>query len=399
LRLLVINQYYPPDVASTGRIAAEICSGLVKRGIEVHVVTGQPSYTESSSEAPQCEVLEGVYIHRVSLRGARGRTRIWTRIGGYSWFMLGAWKLACALVQSQNFDKVVTFHNPPFVGLIGAHLARRYKLQYIYILQDIHPDWLLAAGWYLPSPIVWFWETLNRWIFKHAEVIVVLGEGMKHTLEGKGVPAEQIKVIPLWGLPELDPQPRSQSIRRELGISDEELLLLYSGNMGIMHPLDPIVDAAALLQGLPVQFLFVGDGVRRAYLIERVKKEKIANVSFLPFQPQDRFVELIAASDVCFTVLKPGMERLALPSKGFTFLSAGRPLITIMSPEAEVARLVAEAECGWNVTTGQELADLIRKLINDRQEILYRGQKARKVYEERFRRELIIGEYAKVLGA
>jgi len=73
---------------------------------------------------------------------------------------------------------------------------------------------------------------------------------------------------------------------------------------------------------------------------------------------------VVGASDACFVVLQPGLERLALPSRAFTFLSAGRPLITFMAPEAELTRLVETATCGWNVTDAWELVELVHRLLD-----------------------------------
>ncbi len=362
------------------------------------MVTGQPSYTRSVPEAPAFEVRDGVHVHRVPLGWAKGRERMTTRVAGYLRFLWGAWRVARKLVESERPKCVMTFHNPPVVGLIGAHLAVRYKLRFIYAVYDIHPDVLLATGWKLPRPLIWVWEAVNRQVFRNADAVIVLGEGMRQTLvEGKGVPIDKIKVIPPWGRPELTPMPRDSSIRQEMGIGEQDLLLLYAGNMGIMHPLDPLVDAAAALQGLPVRFLFVGNGVKRPHLVARVEKEGIGQVVFLPFQPEDRFVRLVAAADACFVVLEPGMERLAVPSRAFTFLSAGKPLITLMAPEAEIARLLVEAECGWNVTDGVALARLLRWLVQNPDELVRRALNARRVYEERFRRENAIRAYAELL--
>lgn len=398
-RLLVINQYYAPDLASTGQLAAELCEGLVHRGFEVHVVTGRPSYSRKSPDAPSFEVRNGVHVYRVPI-WSKGRERMTSRIFGYLQFLWGAWWRARRLLRNKSFDIVLTFHNPPFVAALGAYLANQHKIRYVYVLYDIHPDILIATGWSLPRPVIQLWEVLNRWIFRHAERIVVLGEGMKQTLvEGKGVPQEKVRVIPIWGRPELEPIPKIQSvsIRRELGIGENELLLLYSGNMGIMHPLDPILDAAAELHDAPVSFLFIGDGARRESLIRRVKNEGLKNVKFLPFQPEERFVQLVAAADACFVVLQPGLERLALPSRAFTFLSAGRPLITIMSPEAELVRLLKEHRCSWNVTSGAELTQLIRRLISHREEIEEYGIRARELYNARFQREKVLQQYLDVL--
>lgn len=368
----------------------------------MRVITGQPSYTRSSPDAPSFEVLEGVSVHRVSLGGLKGRERFSTRVLGYLRFLRGARQKAYRVIQEERPDIVLTFHNPPLVGWIGAHLARRYGLPFVYVLYDIHPDVLLRTGWKLPTPVIWAWERLNRRIYESAAAIVVLGDAMRQVLARKGVPSEKVFVIPPWARPELAPLPRDcgpvLSLRKALGLGERDLLLLYAGNMGVMHPLDPLLDAAAALQGEPVHFLFLGDGVRRAQLVERVQREGLRQVTFLPYQPEERFAELVAAADACFVVLEPGLEQLAVPSRAFTFLSAGRPLIALMAPEAEIARLVQKAGCGWTVSTGEELRELLRQLIETPEEVEERGRRAREIYRAEFRREKALERYAQVLA-
>lgn len=399
-KLLVINQYYAPDLASTGQLAAEICKSLVKHGFEVHVVTGQPSYMASSPEAPRYEVLDGVHVYRVSLGGLRGREKMRTRLLGYTWFLWGAWKLSWSLTKTYLYDGVLTFHNPPFVSLLGAYLAKKYKMPYIYVIYDIHPDFVIQGGWYLPKWAIQVWNMLNKYAFRRAKIIVVLGEGMKRNLvETKGVPPLKVKVIPLWARPELTPVDKEKGapLRQELGIPPEELLLLYAGNMGLKEPLEPILDAAVMLRNQPVHIVFVGSGVKREHLIARIRQEQLDKVHVLPFQPKERFAQLVAAADACFVTLKHGFEKISVPSRAYTFLSAGRPLITIMVPDADIARLVVETGCGWNVTSSDELVQLIKSFVYDRKTLQQRGRKAREVYEQRFRREIILKQYTQVI--
>lgn len=397
-RLLVINQYYAPDVASTGQYAADICSGLTRYGFEVHVVTGEPSYSINSPDAPGFEILNGVNVYRVSLGNVKGREDNKTRFKGYVRFLRGAWRLARKLLRLRKFDVILTFHNPPFVGLLGALLAKKYKIRFVYIPYDIHPDVLVATGWRIPKLFVWVWGVVNRMVFKVAEKVVVLSEGMKNTLvHGKKVPAEKIEIIPLWGKPELDATSSDNLIREELKVKDSELLLLYAGNMGILHPLDIIIEAAKRLQGKSVKFLFIGDGAKRRYLMGRVKNENIKQVSFLPFQPVGKFIQILASSDACLVTIGKGLENLALPSRIFTFMSAGKPIITIMNPEADVAKIIRENNCGWNVQTSDELAELILDLLKDPIELKQKGKQARKTYLNQFRRDKLIKQYAQLL--
>jgi len=398
-KLLVVNQYYYPDLASTGKIAAEICKGLVKAGWVIDVITAHPNYSKSSPEAKNYEKNNGIVIHRLSLGKIKGRDKFITRILGYTIFLIKAFFFFFYLAKNNNYTNIMTFHNPPFVCLIGKFIARWFNLKYMYVLFDINPDILIATKWFhLPNFIFSIWDKVHRWILKRANSIIVLGEKMKETLvHMKNVNPEKIHIIPLWGLPELSPASQKNYLREELKIGEDELLLLYSGNMGIMHPLDIILDGASELKESPVRFVFIGKKKKRKYLINRVKQDNIANVIFLPFQPEDRFIQFVNTADACFVTLKPGLEKFALPSRAFTFLSAGCPLITIMDPNADIAQLVVNNGCGWNVTNGQELLVLITHLLRRPDVLKKSGFKAREIYEKKFKKSIIIKEYEKIL--
>jgi colanic acid biosynthesis glycosyl transferase WcaI len=398
-KLLVINLYYAPDFTSTAHYAADICSSIARQGVSVHVVAGAPSYSPSSPTVPAYELLDGVHVHRISLGGARGREKMSTRLRGYLLFLWGAWRMGNAIAKQERPDALLTFHNPPLVGWIGAKLARRHGLRFTYVFYDIHPDVLLATGWLrLPGPVVWLWRRLNRSIAAAARAIVVIGEGMKRTLvEKHGVPAEKVVVIPLWGRPELTPVPAKREVRQELGVAESEVLLLYAGNMGVMHPLDRILDAAAALRDAPLRFLFIGEGPRSKSMVARVAAERLDRVTFLPFQEEQRFLDILAASDACFVALEPGLERLAVPSRAFTILSAGRALITLMAPEADVAQLVSQAECGWNATDTEELKRVLEHVAKFPQELPERGRRGRALYDRRFKRDHVVEEYVRTV--
>ena len=320
------------------------------------------------------------------------------RVIGYVMFLLRAKRKALQIAKEMHFDAVVTFHNPPFVGLVGAGLVPRKIPRFIFVSYDLHPDALLAAGWKLPQPFVALWNLLNKRIYRCAERIVVLVEGARDILhKDKGVPLEKIRIIPLWGNPELEPFPPDRIIREELGIPENALFLLYAGNMGIMHNLDVMIDAAQALSDEPVRFLFMGEGLKRKQLILNARKLGLDNVVFLSYQPEDRFIRILSAADACFVSFGQGMEQITVPSRAYTFLSAGKPLISIMSPQAEVANLVAANACGWNVSGAEELAGLVRRLLVRPEEMAQAARNARAVYVRDYRRDLIVQKYVELL--
>lgn len=396
--ILVINQYFSPDLASTGQYAAEICHGLARNGKKVRVITAQPCYSRESPEAPLQEEDDGLSITRIPMGRLRGRENLITRIAGYLYFLIKARREASRLSKKHRIDLVITFHNPPFVGLLGAFLKRKKQIPFVYILYDINPDALLSSGWKIPSVLVWFWERLNKKMLTQASKVVVLSERMKESLkQKKGVEKDKIEIIPPWGRPELVEIKGNVSVRQELGLGEDELLLLYAGNMGVIHPLEVIIEAARELIDLPLKILFVGDGTQRQSLEEQVTREKIKNVLFLPYQPEDRFVELLGAADCCFVTLRKSLDNLSLPSRAFTFLSAGKPIIALMEKETDLSQLITDNQCGWVVEGKEQLTALIKRLFQEREEILNFGLNARQVYMKHYRKEKIIKKYIEVV--
>lgn len=114
----------------------------------------------------------------------------------------------------------------------------------------------------------------------------------------------------------------------------------------------------------------------------------------MPFQPCDKFVEILGSADAFFATIGSGLENLALPSRTFTFLSAGRPIITIMNPEADLAKMILIHDWVLNVSNAEELKSLMEGFSKNCSELQTKCQRARQVYKKYFKKEKLIKEYA-----
>jgi len=391
-RVLILNQYAAPDTTPSAHYVSSVARALADAGMEVTMLAAEPSYGEGMVPAPLHELRDGVTIRRLRMGSWRGRRSKARRFGGYVRYLAGAALVGLRVVRADPPDVLMCFSNPPLVPLVARLLARRTGARMVYVIHDIHPDILLATDWMsLPWPVVRAWNLLNRIMLDAASAVVVLGEGMKQLLVAeKGVASERVHVIPLWAEPELRPADRDEELREELGVGGDELLVLSTGNLGVMHSLEPVVEAARHLGDSPVRFVFVASGVRLDYW--RSRFEGLVKVSFVPYRTGEPFSRLVAACDAGLVPLSPGMERFAVPSRAYTFLSAGRPLLTIMDPEADVARLVAEGDCGFNAACGDDVVDWVEHLAN-RAALQAAGERAREVYEMRFARDGVLDRY------
>jgi glycosyltransferase involved in cell wall biosynthesis len=394
-RVLLLNQYFPPDTAVTGHHARSIGARLAADGFEVAAVVGQPSYGEDLPRAPARERRDGMDVIRVQTGRRRGRRRLTRRIGGYARYLAGAWRAS----RTVRPDLVLAFHNPPLLGLLAAHVAGRRGAKLVLVVEDIHPDIVEATGWVdLPRFLIRAWDRLNRRSLRAAARVVVLGEDMRRTLvEKKRLDPGAVTVIPLWSEPELTPAARDEEWRRDHGVNGE-LLVLCAGNLGVMQPFEPVIQAMSALRDAPVSLTVVGDGIRRPEWERRAAELGLENVRFLGWLADEDYRRAVSAADAALVSLAPGMERLSVPSRSFTFLSAGRPVIALMAPESDVASFVARHGCGWVAPSADELTELLLRLSGDPSVCRRAGDQARAAYERNFESRVLTRRYSELVA-
>lgn len=398
-KLLVINQYYKPDLASSGLLLADLCEGLVQNGFEVDVITGQPSYASSTKNALDDEIVKGVAIHRVGVGGVKGREKLIARLASYLIFIWRAYFAARKIAGSKSPEHVLTLSNPPIVGLLGALIARKYKAKFTYVLYDVYPDLLVETGWLkIKWPIVPVWNSITKWILSQSTITAVPGERMRRALiQNKSVDPNSIVTVPNWAKPEMELIGRSNKWRKKLGVENGRLLILYAGNIGVMHPITELLDGIERVPEAEALFVFVGDGTKRGYLIDEVKRRSVSNVAVMSYLAEKDFTQLVYDADCCIVALNAGLEKHSVPSRAYTFMSAGKPIVTLMSGDADISELVAQENCGWNSSDAQGFADVVSEMTASPKLIEIKGNNARNAYERNFTKDAAIKRYARVL--
>ena len=399
-RVLFLNQYYAPDLASSGQMLSDLVEGLVEIGHSATVVCSQPSYESSVPDASSKEIRAGLEIHRIRMSGTKGRDSLIIRAIGYLRFLLFAWMISRKLIREEKYDAVIALSNPPFIGIIGALIAKKASVPFVSVMYDIHPDIVQATNWVkLPGVFFYLWNSISTWIVKRAIVVVVLGDGMKRTIvETKGSTYEKVKIIPVWARPEfMSEDCPSPDTRSKFGISSDEIVILFSGNIGIMQPVDEILHAALKTRDKKFRFMFLGGGVGSVKIREFARVNDLLNISVLPYQPFDDFKNILLESDICVVSLAEGMERLSVPSRAYTFMSAGKAIIAIMNSKSDIADLVTEWDCGWVVSEMHTLADLLSDLDNDRSSISRKALNARNAYTATLGKKASVDSFSELI--
>lgn len=397
MRILVLNQYFHPDGASSAQLLTELCEDLAAHH-DVWVVTGRPSYNVAGLEPVRGFVarqkMGRVHLLRV-WSTSFNRARMIGRIANYVTF-LGMSFVGAFLAPRPSV--VMTWTDPPPVVTVGALIARIRHVPYVLSCQDIHPESTIVGG-ELRNPIV---IRSIRWAmrvgFRRAKSVVAIGDDMRGRMLDLGVPASKVTVIRNWSDGRLiHPLDGPNPFRQERGWQDT-FVVMHSGNLGMGQDIDALIDAAALLrEESGIVFAIVGEGMRKSHWENKVRDFNLDNVEFVPFQPKELIGYSLGAADVHVVAHLRGMEGYQVPSKLYGILATGRPCIAAVAQGSEVATTVERAGCGLVVDPDDApaIASAILQ-IRDAPEAGF-GERARAVFEREFDRPVATGAYRALL--
>jgi colanic acid biosynthesis glycosyl transferase WcaI len=392
LHIALISTHFAPEVTPITHLYADLAEDFSRFGARVSVVTKLPGHELSEEERAafyhrRDEIApEGYRIQRVGKKARRGANIVERA--------LRACQNTIAIYRTAKklkADVYILSSIPAYLGLVGSRLNRRAKT--IYLMQEIFPDNLVAAGTYTEwHPFVRFCRRMEQHIYRHNSAFITLSEEMKRTLIARGIEQEKITVIPNWADTEtIQPIPRESNLLfDELNLPREGFYAVYAGTLGFLQEPDVILDAAKLLKNeKDIRILVFGDGALRQHVENRIEREQIENVLLFPLLSADRTAELYSIADVALVPLKKGMTRIAVPSETWLALAAGRPVIVCAEAGSEWARSIEHESYGVCITPGepQEMADAIIRLHASTVPLSELGARARNYVCEHASRE------------
>ncbi len=398
MRLLFVNQHYPPDLAPTGTLLAELAGALAERGHSIHVLTGRPTYEEArGASAPRIETRNGVRVARLPIFPRTG-----SPVGRLLHYASFAASFFAAGACAPRPDAILAFSSTPLVGgLVALALARVRRVPLVYVVHDVYPEVAIALGVLRDGPIARLVAWIEALTWRQAARLVVIGKGMIPVALERAVRPERITVVENWAdVARIRPS-AAAPFRREVGIEDDAFVVQYAGNFGRSQDLDTLLEAARIVKershGPLVRFLFVGGGARAGELRARAKGSE--NLRFVPFQPNDRVNEVLAAANLALVPLRRGLTRYSVPSKIYSILASGRAVGAAIDAGSDVARIVDEAGCGFRVDPGDAsaLAEQILRLARDPEHARQLGSKARAWAERNGNLERAVAAYESIL--
>ena len=393
LSILVLCPHFAPDTAPTGEVMTAIGEQWVARGHRVEVVTSLPWYRDHAVAAGW----SGRLVR--TQHESWGRIRRWhpfpsdkgrlvARAAGFAGFTALAG--IDAVVAAGRCDVVFAMSPPLTLGPAGWAAAWRGRAPLVFNVQDVFPDAAVKAGVVRSARVASALSRLERWVYRRATAVTVLSEGMAENVRAKldsGADSDKVVVIPnAADTGRINPADRQNSYRSELGLNGADVtVVMYAGNLGHSQPLELVVAAAERFadQGrTDVQFVVNGDGVARSSVAGAA--ERLDNLHLVGWQPPERLGEVLAAADLHLVLLRAGLGVSSVPSKVYSVLAAGRPVLASVDHGSEVERLLGDSGAGRSVAPDDPDAfcAALAEMVGDRDGLAEMGRRGRAYAEQ-----------------
>ncbi|HIQ04351.1 MAG TPA: glycosyltransferase WbuB [Anaerolineae bacterium] len=399
MRILLLSMYFPPDPAASAVLAGGLARELQALGHELSVVTSFPHYDTQRiwptyrGEWMRYSSEDDMEIFRCWLYLPKRKDQTGGRL--LSWFSFNLVSTLAALRTGPQ-DVILAPSPPLTIGLSARWLARRKHCPYVYNVQDIYPDVAINAGMLRHPRLIQLARYLEDTVYAGATRITVITPAFAQNLKAKGVPAHKLAIIPNFvDVDFLRPGPRKNGFAQEQDLVGR-FVVLYAGNVGLSQGLETLLEAANLLRTTSeLLILIVGDGAAKKRLQRQAEAMQLPNVRFLPFQSQSRLPDIYASANVGVVLLRQGLAANSFPSKLYSIMAAGRPVVAALDPESDAWQLVHNAESGLTVPPEDPtaLADALLTVYRDREQAQRFGQNGRRYVTARHSSQLIARQY------
>ena len=419
MHLVFLNQYYPPDAAPTGVMLEAVAEECARQGHSVTVICAAGGYAGSGMVAGAAhEPQSGLNRPRILRIGATkfGRGSFAGKLLDYLSYYVGvAWQL---WRMNPRPDRIVALTTPPYLSLLARGMSKLRRADHAHWVMDLYPDVMAAHGMLKESGLVYqLLAGLARWGFggKRSAAVLTLGPDMARRCERCGARNEHsshslsaVSWVPLWGTETAGDSTHARPanfLRQQRGWADDELVAMYSGNMGLGHRFGEILEVAgesspnAETHPASIRFVFYGGGKRRREIEESAREHPESRLELHDYAPAEMLTAHLQSADVHLASLNEEWTGTMVPSKLQGIFAVGRPVIFIGAAESSIGQWVQESGGGWLVRPG-DVAGLRAALgeAGDPALRVAKGTAARAFAEKRFDKATNVARVVEVLA-
>lgn len=399
-KILIHSLIFSPDGVSTAYLYNDIALRFQKEGYEVVVLTTTPHYNiveEQVKKQPLtwkwwgfCKEsnFHGIKVYHVPQK--KFKSTLLRLIGFVYWHIVSLFIGLCI----KNVDVILSPSPPLTIGLLNLWIAKLKGCKVIYNVQEIYPD-ILGKDKGIVFNVL---SKMEHQVYNSSDAVTTIDQVFHDTIVNRFVDKKKLHIIPNFVDTDLYcPGVSTTSLDKNLFPDTDSIKLLYAGNIGFAQDWEPLIVLADKTRDLNVEYFVIGEGVMKQYVEDKKKELSLEKLHVLPYQPRHLMPAILAYSDVQFIFMTPEMEGMGFPSKVYTIMACGRPLLVCSGMNTPIVNFLDPVGCAKLVTSHDldEKTDEMAAWLGSmtREQLYEMGVKGESVIKAQYTKEIVTAQY------
>lgn len=405
-RILIHSLIFSPDGVSTAYLYNDIALAFKKKGWDVVVVSTTPHFNAVPKQVEQQPMrwkvpglfkvsdFHGIPVYHVPQK--KFKSTLLRLLGFLYWHIVSFF-----LVLSIRKVDVILSPSPPLtIGQLNLWLGRLKGCRVVYNVQEIYPD-ILGKDSGIAYRVL---SRMERRIYAKSDAVTTIDRVFHDTIVGRFKDPSRLHIIPNFVDTDLyRPDVGHGRLDRNLFPETESIRVLYAGNIGFAQDWEPLVELAKKTLGQPIEYFVIGEGVRKGYLEESKQTLGLENLHILPYQPRELMPQILDYSDLQFIFMHPEMDMQGFPSKVYTVMACGRPLLVCSGEGTPIVNFLSGIGCAKLVTDRNlsvkvpQMAEWLAAIT--REELREMGRKGVDEIQSHYSKEIVTGQYVELIDS
>lgn len=405
-KVLIHSLVFNPDGVSTAYLYGDIAKSLKNNGFEVVVLTTTPHYNKVETQIKKQPLkwkiwgllkkstFEGIIVYHVPQKKFKSTP---LRLLGFVYWHIVSFFAALSI---KKVDVILSPSPPLTIGLLNVWLGKLKGAKIIYNVQEVYPDILGKKSGLVFNVL----SRMEHFIYNNSSAITTIDQVFYDTIHDRFKNPEKLHIIPNFVDTALyKPLKKWPNLDYSIFIQNDNLKLLYAGNIGMAQDWRTLIELAKETIDRPIDYYVIGEGMMKDYLVQESQDNNLTNIHILPYQPRELMPEIIAFSDIQFILMEPEIAAQGFPSKVYTIMASSKPLLVCSPVGTPVVNFLAPIECAEIITefNFKDKAKKIASWLNNisRYDLALMGKKGMLEVESKYSKEVVTANYINLISS
>lgn len=405
-RVLIHSLIFSPDGVSTAYLYNDIALRLQQKGYEVVVLTTTPHFNivpEQVEKQPMkwkvwgfCKVskFNGMTVMHVPQKKFKSTV---LRLLGFVYWHIVSFFIGLTI---KHVDLILSPSPPLTIGWLNLGLAKLKGSKVVYNVQEIYPDILKLKGGITLKFLRW----MEKKVYNDSDAITTIDKIFYDTIVPRFKDQNKLHIIPNFVDTDLYHEVEwGGKLDEKLFPQNDNIKLLYAGNIGHAQSWEPLIELADRTRDLNVEYIVIGEGAKRGYVEDEIKKRGLDKLHLLSYQPRELMPTILSYSDASFIFMAPEMDGDGFPSKVYTIMACQRPLLVLSGENTPIVNFLKDKGCA-KLITEMDFEKKVEQMVGwlsfiTKKEIQAMGKKGLAEIEAKYTKEKVTDMYVDLVDS